>query len=71
MYGLPDNPIFYRDIAGGYIAASVGEGKITSGEATVRSVFCRWDLMKLQRIVGTARVVGMLKEKAGDTFDFI
>lgn len=71
IYGLPDNPIFYRDIAGAYIAASVGEGKITSSEATVRSVFCKWDLMKLQRIVGTARVVGMLKEKAGDTFDFI
>jgi len=71
MYGLPDNPIFYRDIAGGYIAASVAEGKITGSEAGVRSVFCKWDLMKLQRIVGTSRVVGMIQEKAGDTFDFI
>lgn len=71
MYGLPDNPIFYRDIAGGYITASVAEGRIASSEAGVRSMFCKWDLMKLQRIVGTSRVVGMLQEKSGDTFDFI
>ena len=71
MYGLPDNPIFYREIAGGYIAASVGEGKITGNEAAVRSMFSKWDLMKLERIVGTRRVSGMLLEKSGDTFDFV
>lgn len=70
MYGVPDNPIFYRDIAGGYLAASVGEGKIASSEAAVRSMFSKWDLMKLERIVGTARLVGLLREKSGDTFDF-
>ena len=33
---------------------SVVEGKIMSSEASVQSVFCKWDLMKLQRIVRTS-----------------
>ena len=71
MYGLPDNPLFYQEIAGGYLATSISEGRIDSTEASVRSLFSKWDVLKLERIVGTRRSVAMLREKCGDTFDFL
>ncbi|KAI9794785.1 MAG: rRNA-binding ribosome biosynthesis protein utp25 [Peltula sp. TS41687] len=71
MYGLPDNPIFYREIVGGYLAASMKEGRLDPSDARVRSIFSRWDAMKLERIVGSRRVVSLLREKGGDRFDFV
>ena len=71
MYALPDNPLFYQEIAGGYLATSISEGRIDSMEATVRSLFSKWDALRLERIVGTRRSVAMLREKGGDTFDFL
>lgn len=70
MYGLPDNPIFYKEIVGGYLGRSVREGDLESGEGNVRVVFSKWDVMKLERVAGTERVGKMIKEK-GDTFDFL
>ena len=70
MYGLPDNPIFYREIVGDYLGRSVQEGKLEPGEGTVRVIFSKWDVLKLERIVGTERVGRMIKKK-GDTFDFL
>lgn len=70
FYGLPDNPIFYREIAGDYLAQSEQDLRIEPGQGTVRVMFSRYDVMKLERVVGSKRVAKMMQER-GDTFDFV
>ncbi|MCJ1283892.1 rRNA-binding ribosome biosynthesis protein utp25 [Xylographa opegraphella] len=71
FYALPDNPLFYRETVEGYLTRSVSEGSIDTTDAFVRSVFSRWDVLKLERIVGTKRCAAMITERAGDTFDYL
>ncbi|KAF4538154.1 Digestive organ expansion factor predicted [Lasiodiplodia theobromae] len=71
MYALPENPVFYKELVSGFLGSSIAEGRIDPSEANVRAVFSKWDGLRLERIVGTKRVAGMLREKSGDTFDFI
>ena len=69
MYGLPDNPIFYREVVG-YMAKSEASGMIDSGEGNVRAIFSKYDVLKLERIVGSSRVRRMVNDR-GDVFDFV
>jgi U3 small nucleolar RNA-associated protein 25 len=71
MYGLPENPLFYKEIAGGFLGSSISEAIIDSSSAYVRSLFSRLDVLKLERIVGTKRFSSLVKERSGDTFDFV
>jgi U3 small nucleolar RNA-associated protein 25 len=70
MYGLPDNPIFYKEIVGGYLGRSIQEGKLEPGEGSARIMFSKWDVLKLERVAGTERVGRMVLDR-GDTFDFL
>lgn len=70
MYGLPDNPLFYHEIAGGYLQISEQALLLEPGQGLVRVMFSKYDVMKLERIVGTSRVGKMVHEQ-GDTFDFV
>ncbi|KAM0271083.1 hypothetical protein ACHAQH_009232 [Verticillium albo-atrum] len=70
MYGLPENPVFYREIAGDYLAKSEEEMRLEAGQGTVRVMFSRYDVMKLERVVGSQRVGKMIQDR-GDTFDFV
>lgn len=72
FYGVPENPVFWSEIVGfvGLDVESTGESK--SGKGVVRALFSKWDVMKLERIVGTERVGRLVSEgKGGDVFDFV
>ncbi|KAI1060093.1 hypothetical protein LB507_011406 [Fusarium sp. FIESC RH6] len=70
FYGLPDNPIFYNEIAGGYLSKSEQDLRLEPGQGTVKVVFSKYDVMKLERVVGSKRVGKMIQDR-GDTFEFI
>lgn len=70
MYGLPENPLFYKEIVGGYLGSSVTEATIGVDSASVRSLFSRLDILKLERVVGTKRYALLIDDKSGDTFEF-
>ena len=71
MYGLPENPVFYKEIVGGYLGSSITSANVKARETNVRVLFSKYDALKLERIVGTGRLLPMIKEKSGDTFEFI
>lgn len=70
MYSLPENPVFYSELVGGFLGDSVAEGKANAGGVNVRAMFSRWEALALERIVGSARVGRMIRDGAGDTFEF-
>ncbi|KAL9601333.1 MAG: hypothetical protein Q9219_002628 [cf. Caloplaca sp. 3 TL-2023] len=69
LYGLPENPLFYIEIVGGFLSSNISQGKVDSHRGNVRGLFSRLDLLKLERIVGTSRYLSLMNER-GDTFDF-
>ena len=70
FYALPDNPLFYTEIAGGYLGHSEQDMKLEPGQGTVRALFSKYDVLRLERIVGSQRVAKMIQER-GDAFDFV
>lgn len=71
MYGLPDNPLFYKEVVGGYFESSIALAVADAGSVNVRSLYSKLDVLKLERIVGTKRYAPLLRERSGDTFDFL
>jgi len=71
FYSLPENQTFYREIVGGFLTRSVGEGRIEASRCKARVLFSKWDVMRLERVVGTQRVRTMCNDVSGDTFEFI
>ncbi|KAL9607987.1 MAG: hypothetical protein Q9167_007147 [Letrouitia subvulpina] len=69
MYGLPENPIFYKELAA-YLSSSISEGKIEAHRTSIRALFSKFDLLKIERIVGTLRYQSLLRDQ-GDTFEFL
>lgn len=70
MYSLPDNPLFYKEIVGANLAKAEQDSTIEPGLGSVRVVFSKYDVLRLERIVGSQRVGKMIRER-GDTFDFV
>ena len=72
FYGIPENPVFWAEIVGllGLDPASI-QSDGTKGKGLVRALFSRWDVMRLERVVGTERAGRLVSERIGDTFDFV
>lgn len=68
FYSLPENPTFWGEVVG--LLNPEFADMADSGQRMVRALFSRWDVLKLERIVGTSRVGKMVNDKAGDTFEF-
>ena len=72
FYGVPENPVFWTEVIG-LLGLEVGnwESGDTTGKGEVRALFSKWDVLKLERVVGTERVGRLMSERVGDTFDFV
>ena len=70
MYGLPDNEKFYKEVVGGFLNRSVGEGVVEGVRCKARVMFSKWDALRLERVVGSERVRVMCND-LGDTFEFV
>ena len=72
FYGLPENPVFWAEIVGLLgLESENWQSDNTGGKARARALFSRWDILKLERVVGTERFGKLVSERVGDTFDFI
>lgn len=60
IYKLPENPAFYRELLL-FLTHSVDEGTLEQSMAKCRALFTIYDLLALERIVGTKRVKTMAK----------
>jgi U3 small nucleolar RNA-associated protein 25 len=70
FYGVPENPIFWAEIVG-FLGLRASESEVGGGRGAVRALFSKWDVLKMERIVGTERVKKLVADRGGDTFDFV
>lgn len=76
FYGVPENPIFWSEMLEALAVNAQKDPEWTTsqrgkqGKGLVRALFSKWDVMKLERIVGTERVGRLVSEKEGDVFEF-
>ncbi|RMY69519.1 hypothetical protein D0863_06400 [Hortaea werneckii] len=70
FYGIPDPPAFYEEVVGGMLGRSLADGRVSPEEAKVRALFSRFDGLRLERVVGSQRVKGLVAGK-GDMFEFV
>ena len=70
IYTLPENPKFYKEIAGDFLQSSLESGVVGLRDLYVKVLFSRLDVLKLERIVGTERSRALLHEQE-DTFEFL
>lgn len=72
MYGLPDNPRFYSEMTEGFIGRSISEGKADPNlSCSSHALFSQWDVLKLERVVGSDRVREMVAESKSKSFEFV
>ncbi|KAL8654680.1 MAG: hypothetical protein Q9226_003338 [Calogaya cf. arnoldii] len=70
FYGLPENPLFYREIVSGFLDSRLSDSNANRRHTSVRCLFSKLDLLKVERIVGSQRYLSLLSDH-GDTFDFV
>ena len=77
LYSLPEHGHFYSEILNlletdGLPAASAAVGGAGGGvvHASVAALFCRFDLLQLERVVGSSRAKKMVTSTESNTFMF-
>ncbi|GLC42263.1 hypothetical protein PLESTM_001310300 [Pleodorina starrii] len=70
FYGLPDHGEYYSELVNLLEEAAGGGGGGAAGggsghQATVTALFCPWDVLQLERVVGSGRARRMLKGESG------
>ncbi|KAK9479923.1 hypothetical protein V1514DRAFT_326883 [Lipomyces japonicus] len=68
FYGLPANPAFYIELSR-FLLRSTADGRAQKGSVSVKSLFSKWDALKLERVVGSAKV-GKMCNGQGEIFEF-
>ena len=77
FYGVPENPVFWTEMIEALSTNAQHDlewaqsQKAKQGKGLVRAMFSKWDVMKLERIVGTERVARLVSDREGDVFDFL
>ncbi|CAH2352883.1 U3 small nucleolar RNA-associated protein 25 [[Candida] railenensis] len=68
MYGLPSNPLFYKDLAR-FIGKSVYKGDADLDLSFMKILYSKWDANTLERIVGSERC-SVLCNSVNEMFEF-
>lgn len=69
LYGLPDNIQFYKEVCL-FLFRTIQEQKLQDyTNLTIKSMFSKWDNLKLERIVGSKHV-GVMLQGINEHYDF-